>query len=160
MHELSARSVFTSCLKPTFLSQTLLALNPKNSRALTVPFNGAGRILKVTTAINLLLTDCNGYFKKNTALSKSQATDAVKARIRVCKFFWRALRDLTCTLPRSLSAGKVADKRTPNEEYFRLRKFVSREVSDCILSALCLLRTFWRKKCEIEINAYKSATKD
>ena len=87
-----------------------------------MPFNGAGRILKVTTVINLLLTDCNGYFKKNTALSKSQATDAVKARIRVCKFFGRALRDLTCTLPRSLSAGKVAGKRTTNEGYFRPAK--------------------------------------
>ena len=73
---------------------------------------------------------CDGYFKKNTALYKSQATNAVKARIRVCKFFWRALRDITCTLPRSLSAGKVADKRTTNEEHFRLRKFVSRGASE------------------------------
>ena len=37
---------------------------------------------KVTIACD---NNSNGYFKKNTALSKSQATDAVKARIRDVK---------------------------------------------------------------------------
>ena len=42
-------------------SQTVLALNPKNSRALTVLFNGAGWILKLLLPAIII---ANGYFKK------------------------------------------------------------------------------------------------
>ena len=65
-------------------SQTVLALFPKNIRALTVPFNGAGSFLEVTNAcVSHYLFYSKGYFQENTALSKSQATDTEKARKRV-----------------------------------------------------------------------------
>ena len=84
--EQSSRSLFTSCLKATFLSrtslvtqacrlffgrcgtpsvscvthlthsQTVLALFPKNSRALTVLFNGAGWILKLLLPAIIIAT--------------------------------------------------------------------------------------------------------
>ena len=108
-----------------------------------MPFNGAGWILKLPLPAEISASMVTkGYFKKNTALSKSQATSTVKARIRVCKFFWRALRGLTCTLPRSLSVGKVADKRTTNEGYFRPAKIREQRSEQLILSTLCSFVTF------------------
>ena len=67
-------------------SQTVLALFPKNIRALIVPFNGAGNFYKLPMLAFLLLIYSQRLLSKNTALSKSQATNTEKARNRVWKF--------------------------------------------------------------------------
>ena len=117
-------------------SQTVLALNPKNIRALTVLFNGAGWFLKL---LLLSIFHSKRLLSKTTALSKSQAT-AAERRGKECEcFLTRCKRGQTCA-SRDCQ-GKVADKRTTNEGYFRLRKFVSRGESDwfCLCCAFCTL---------------------
>ena len=77
-------------------SQTILALYPKNIRALTVHFNGAGGFKKLLLLSN---KQCKGNFQKNTALSKSQATAAVKGAEKSVKVFLRAVAQLNFHTP-------------------------------------------------------------
>jgi len=63
---LAALVVNVSKLPLTRLHETF-ALNPKNSRALTVLFNGAGWILKLLLPAIII---ANGYFKKKYSVVK------------------------------------------------------------------------------------------
>ena len=63
--------------------QTVLTLFPKNSRALTVLFNGAGWFLKL---LLLSIFHSKWILSKTTALSKSQAT-AAERRGKECECF-------------------------------------------------------------------------
>ena len=102
-------------------SQTVLALFPKNIRALIVPFNGAGWILKLPLPAEISASMVTkGYFKKKYSVVKITGNDRREARKRGASFLTRCKRGQTCA-SRDYQ-GKVAGKRTTNEGYFRPAK--------------------------------------
>ena len=96
-------------------SQTVLALNPKNIRALTMLFNGAGWILKLPS---LRKKHCNGCFQKLQRCQNHRQwlQRGVEKSVNV---FWRAVSVAKLAHPATIKGKLPARSNRPRAKFMQ-----------------------------------------